>query len=239
MDNPTYLEPLNKDAALKRCTKCGEWKVLDEFSRKRKDSEDRRSDCKACNKKYYEENAEDILRKKHEQHERNKEGKRDYNRQYRIKNLDRLMEHDREYGRTHREEKKAYNQEYMKTHKEEIKKQKFEKRVKTIQKEMFKHAEGRAKKQGLPFDMIMEDIPVPEVCPILGIPISVGKGKLHVGSPTVDRLIPSLGYVSGNVCVISHRANSIKNNGTVEEHRKIADWMEIRIAEQEARTTHD
>ena len=31
-------------------------------------------------------------------------------------------------------------------------------------------------------------------------------------------------------CVISHRANSIKNNGTVEEHRKIADWMEKRIA---------
>ena len=45
-------------------------------------------------------------------------------------------------------------------------------------------------------------------------------------SPSIDRLIPELGYIKGNVNVISLRANIIKNNATKDELIKIANWME-------------
>ena len=65
----------------------------------------------------------------------------------------------------------------------------------------------------------MEDIVVPDVCPVLGIPIQKNHG--HQGyfddSPSVDRIIPELGYTKGNVRVISNRANLLKNNAKIEE----------------------
>ena len=45
-------------------------------------------------------------------------------------------------------------------------------------------------------------------------------------SPSLDRLVPALGYVKGNVQVISWRANKLKGEGTAEDHRLIAEWME-------------
>lgn len=67
---------------------------------------------------------------------------------------------------------------------------------------------------------------MPDVCPVLGLPLRPTSGCSDDNSPTVDRLVPELGYVPGNVAVISHRANSIKHMGTAEEHRRIADWMD-------------
>lgn len=50
--------------------------------------------------------------------------------------------------------------------------------------------------------------------------VFVGIGK-NVGiqndSPTIDKIIPNLGYVKGNVWVISAKANRMKSNATVEE----------------------
>ena len=71
----------------------------------------------------------------------------------------------------------------------------------------------------MPFDIGPEDVFVPEVCPVLGIPLRSGKGRggLNDASPTLDRVIGPLGYVPGNVVVISHRANRIKSDATVEE----------------------
>ena len=40
---------------------------------------------------------------------------------------------------------------------------------------------------------------------------------------TVDRIDSSLGYVKGNVWVVSYRANAIKRDATPEELRRIAD----------------
>ncbi len=43
---------------------------------------------------------------------------------------------------------------------------------------------------------------------------------------TLDRVVPSLGYVKGNVRVISFRANRLKNNATIDEIRAILAYME-------------
>lgn len=94
---------------------------------------------------------------------------------------------------------------------------------------MRQRAKDRSAELGIPFDLVVSDIVIPERCPVLDIPIEPGIGKLHDGSPTVDRIIPDLGYVRGNVEVISHKANRMKNNGSLEEMRKVLAWMEKKV----------
>jgi hypothetical protein len=83
-------------------------------------------------------------------------------------------------------------------------------------------------KDGREFTITQEDVVVPVKCPVLGIPIAVEHGKcgMKESSPSLDRINSKLGYVKGNVGVISRKANTIKSYGTAEEHRKIADWMD-------------
>ena len=88
-------------------------------------------------------------------------------------------------------------------------------------------AKRRAREKGLPFDLEVSDITIPEVCPVLGIPITpVREGFVNrPTSPSLDRVFPKKGYVKGNVVVMSWRANSIKRDATLEELKKLVDWM--------------
>lgn len=96
---------------------------------------------------------------------------------------------------------------------------------------MFNAAKRRAKENGLPFNIEIEDIVIPEFCPALGIKLEVQKVILGPNSPSLDKMIPSLGYVKGNVAVISHRANRIKFDATEEELEGILAWMRSRNKE--------
>ncbi len=87
----------------------------------------------------------------------------------------------------------------------------------------------RAKKRGIPFDLQVSDIVIPDLCPILGIPLEFGVGRVHDGSPSLDRLIPSRGYVSGNVCIISSKANRMKQDNTLEDLLKLVNYLKERI----------
>lgn len=71
---------------------------------------------------------------------------------------------------------------------------------------------SRARKSGLGFDLEEGDIVIPEVCPVLGIKIVRNQGKLTPETPSVDRINPLLGYVRGNIAVISWRANKLKSD---------------------------
>ena len=93
---------------------------------------------------------------------------------------------------------------------------------------LYNWAQQRAKKKNLVFTITATDIPeVPNFCPILGIPLFRGKGAggMTANSPTLDRIIPSLGYIPGNLQVISQRANVIKNDASFEEIEKVANYM--------------
>lgn len=95
---------------------------------------------------------------------------------------------------------------------------------------MLKNAQYRAKKFGVPFGITLEDIVIPEVCPILGIKFGnyrgKGRGGFKADAPSLDRIIPSKGYVRGNICVISNKANLIKRDSTAEELRAILAYIE-------------
>lgn len=64
-----------------------------------------------------------------------------------------------------------------------------------------------------------------ESCPITKHPFVRGN-KTHPDCPALDRKVPRLGYVKGNVCFISARMNRIKMDATAKELRQIADWLD-------------
>lgn len=87
-------------------------------------------------------------------------------------------------------------------------------------------AKERAVQCGLQFAITVDDVFIPEVCPALGIPLvrARGRGPAY-NSPTLDRFDSSVGYVPGNVFVISALANRIKNNATTEQVGRVHAWM--------------
>jgi hypothetical protein len=91
---------------------------------------------------------------------------------------------------------------------------------------LFLRAKARSKEKGLPFALTAADIIIPNFCPILGIPLQRGVGKVIDGSPSLDRIDSTLGYVPGNVQVISYRANTLKNSATRDEILLMAQWAE-------------
>jgi hypothetical protein len=93
-------------------------------------------------------------------------------------------------------------------------------------------AKTRANKSNLPFDLTMEwlETMVVSHCPITLEAIDWTKeqvvgGKLSPNSPSIDKHIPELGYVQSNCSIVSHRGNVIKSNGTIDEHRRVVQYM--------------
>ena len=82
----------------------------------------------------------------------------------------------------------------------------------------------RAKRKGIPFSITLEDIIIPKYCPVLGLKLERGKGKHQDNSPALDKIIPALGYVPGNVEIISNRANTLKRDATPKELKLLADY---------------
>jgi len=68
--------------------------------------------------------------------------------------------------------------------------------------------------------------PLPEKCPVLGIPLVYGMNSREnrFASPSLDRINSALGYIPGNVVVVSWRANSLKKDATPTELRALADY---------------
>lgn len=94
-----------------------------------------------------------------------------------------------------------------------------------------KRAKQSSAKRGIPFDLDDRALLMPKFCPVLGIELRYGPhtGGIGADSPSLDRLIPSRGYVHENVRVISHRANTIKSDATAEELRAVLVYVEKEV----------
>lgn len=93
--------------------------------------------------------------------------------------------------------------------------------LKDPRKRLLKKARERAKMYGRECTLLLEDIVMPERCPLLGVRLAVGTRQVKNNSPTLDRKDSSKGYVPSNVWVISWRANRIKSDGTLAELKLI------------------
>ena len=99
-------------------------------------------------------------------------------------------------------------------------------------KRMLSGAKQRAKDKGLMFDLHYEDVQIPNICPILRIPLIPSvDGSHNDNSPSLDRRIPYLGYTRGNVKVISMKANRIKTDANSNEIAAVLDYV-LKIEEE-------
>lgn len=94
--------------------------------------------------------------------------------------------------------------------------------------ELWFRAKMRAKQRGLAFSIKPTDITIPEICPLLDIAISRLRNNTSPDSPSLDRIDSSKGYIEENIWVISQKANTLKSNGTLEDHeRLVRNWQNI------------
>jgi hypothetical protein len=92
---------------------------------------------------------------------------------------------------------------------------------------LWRAARHRALKLGVPFTVTEADIVIPATCPVLGIPLK--SGNRHT-APSLDRHKPALGYVPGNITVMSNRANILKSDATTDEILSLAVYLMARDA---------
>lgn len=105
-------------------------------------------------------------------------------------------------------------------------------RSRTFKTALCASARFRARKRGVEATITPADLVWPTHCPVLGIELDYpernGQRKdrpAQANWPSLDRFDSSKGYVPGNVFVISYRANTLKNNGTLEEMRAVCHYL--------------
>lgn len=82
---------------------------------------------------------------------------------------------------------------------------------------IWSRCKSRANQKGLDFNIDIEDIIIPDVCPIFKTAFQ--KSGRYTAS--LDRIDPTKGYIKGNIRVISNRANVLKSNATLWEMEQI------------------
>jgi hypothetical protein len=82
---------------------------------------------------------------------------------------------------------------------------------------MLNNSKQRAKVAGLEHTLTIDDIIIPDYCPVLGIKLDTGDRKRKGNAPSIDRIDNSKGYTKENIMVISNKANMIKNDATIDE----------------------
>lgn len=90
------------------------------------------------------------------------------------------------------------------------------------EKRLLTFCKVNAKRQNVPFDLTLQDIKIPTLCPVFGVKLRRNAGKRDNWSPSVDRIIPEKGYVRNNIIIVSWRANFIKSDATIEELEALA-----------------
>ena len=163
----------------------------------------------------YREHKNAIVRKSRAA---NKERSKEWARKYRDNNRDAVNATSRAWYNTKPD---GERQEYSQA-----------KYYRDLVRSMFQNAKGRAKKQGIPFAITKDDIVIPDTCPVLGIRLEwgVGLGRMNDGSPSLDKIVPELGYVPGNVCVISWRANRLKSDATLAELESVCNYLRLAVS---------
>lgn len=154
-----------------------------------------------------------------------------------LKDEEKRREYCRNYNEKHRERIKARKQEaytinkaatllrireYKKANKEKSKRADHA-RILRLELEdpakiLLSRVKTSSRTRGIPCTITTADLVVPSVCPILGMPLAFRQGRDCV--PSVDRIDNTKGYVPGNVWVISGRANTMKNDASIEELRR-------------------
>ena len=89
---------------------------------------------------------------------------------------------------------------------------------------LYKNIKSRCKRMGREFSIELEDITIPEKCPVFGFELKRENRETWMCAPSVDRIDSSKGYITGNVTVVSRRANILKRDATLEELEQLFNY---------------
>ena len=143
--------------------------------------------------------------------EREREYQREYRMRWRAKNPGKGAAYSRKWYSKNKDKVKEYSRGWRKRRTEGY---------------LLSAARRRAKRLGLSFDLTLSDIVVPTHCPALGIELDRGARNYAPNTPTLDRVNNALGYVRGNVVVVSLRANQLKRDASLAELRLLTQYVE-------------
>lgn len=190
-----------------KCRCCGQIKTIDNFCIDKRNSCGHNTLCKECKRKQDSEYHAKIMSDPIKRIEENKKRS-----EWKKNNPDKVAKQSVIYNS--KPEVKLRKAEWQRTHL----------RINNLSEQqyilkMWRSAKYRAAAKNIPFNITVEDIIIPEYCPILNIKLdrSIGKSKNDSCTPSLDRIIPEKGYVKGNVQVISMLANTMKNHATKEQ----------------------
>lgn len=93
---------------------------------------------------------------------------------------------------------------------------------KSLEAKILERAKRRSYVSGIELDITIDDIKIPDKCPVFGTEFVVNTQQ----AASIDRIDSTKGYVRGNIAIISRRANTIKNDATVEELKQVIRYME-------------
>lgn len=153
-------------------------------------------------------------------------------RRYRKNNPEACRENQRRWRSKNKEKATALHREWCRSNPDKLKEYRLKHRKENPVRYLLASARRRCRVSGLSFLITERDIQIPETCPILGIPLVFHHGVHGAidGSPSIDRIDTRLGYEPGNVWVISHRANRLKSDATLDELELIVASVRARMA---------
>lgn len=244
--NPSYstsseISLIEKVCRCKTCPMNGAPQLIAQFSKSHGKDDNRHAWCKTCERTYSRQWRLDHLdykRKKNlEWGKTHRSQNNEAVRKWRLKNPD--------YGRAKNKEWREKNPEKVKESQRRWKlanpdyqrpsrtgdaappkrnNKKLQKE--TWQNKAFRRCKYRAADKSVPFEMKSSDLldsstgELPIFCPIFPhIRLDYASGPDRRCWASVDRIVPELGYVTGNVAVISFVANLWKNDGSNPEER--------------------
>lgn len=87
----------------------------------------------------------------------------------------------------------------------------------SVERRLLQSTKVTASTQNLPHGIEKSDILLPTHCPYLEIEIDYEAPGKSWNAPSVDKIVPSLGYVPGNIQVVSCMANRMKSNASISQ----------------------
>lgn len=92
-----------------------------------------------------------------------------------------------------------------------------------VANKLLKEAKYRAKKRNLAFNLTLNDIQVPAICPVFHTPLIFRGGP---DAPSIDRIDNSKGYTKDNIIIVSLKANLFKSYATIDELKRLVEFYD-------------
>lgn len=173
-------------------------------------------------KAYRAAHREDLLRKAKEYRERNREKLAAEARRRRLENPEQCRARDRARREQHAERDNSRN---------------AARRLKDPAPDMLRSARTRAVRAALPFTLTLGDVQALYAggqCECCGAFVRASR-RTAAGGPTkhaatLDRVIPTLGYVPGNVALLCWTCNRRKSDSTLEQLEQLTAWIRGRLS---------